>query len=181
MVLHGNQGNFDRNLYVENASLHNSKFVLINYLLKLAVGSNFLTPPYTMTHNWKIPLFSCFPALFSSLFCSFMPSFIPHFTEKKLNLPCDSLLEGFSFYKMKPLHCRSGRQLLFLKKIKKLDCKPAAGLAGFVILHARNFWAKCDESVFVSPVEISRARCVVLHERVLLYAVKKASPLWTSS
>ena len=69
----------------------------------------------------------------------------------------------------------------FWKKIRKLDCKPAAGLAGFVILHARNFWAKFDESVFVSPVEISRACCVVLHERVLLYTVKKASPLSSSS
>lgn len=60
--------------------------------------------------------------------------------------------------------------------MKRLDCKPAAGLAGFVILHARNFWAKCDESVYVLPADISKVnRCVVLHERLLLYAVKNKS------
>lgn len=40
---------------------YNSKFVSINYLLKLAVGSNFLAPRYTMTQLKKtfIQLF-CF-------------------------------------------------------------------------------------------------------------------------
>ena len=37
---------------------YNSKFVLINYLLKLAVGSNFLAPRFTMTQSIEKYLYS---------------------------------------------------------------------------------------------------------------------------